>query len=79
MYRNTKRYLNNMVLLITAEIPADTLFCGDTYGKNQRNDGCNGSCSRSREPVLRDIPPMVDFIKPNEIEAGADCRGKGNR
>lgn len=57
-------------LLITAEIPADTLFAAIRMAKIKGMTVVMDPAPVPKEPIPRDIPPMVDFIKPNEIEAG---------
>ena len=57
-------------LLITAEIPADTLFAAIRMAKSKGMTVVMDPAPVPKEPIPRDIPPMVDFIKPNEIEAG---------
>lgn len=57
-------------LLITTEIPADTVFAAVRMAKSKGMTVVMDPAPIPSEPIPSDIPPLVDFIKPNEIEAG---------
>lgn len=57
-------------LLITTEIPADTVFAAVRVAKRNGLTVVMDPAPIPKEPIPADIPPLVDFIKPNEIEAG---------
>lgn len=57
-------------LLVTAEIPAETLFAAVRMAKSKGMTVVMDPAPVPKEPIPGDIPPLIDFIKPNEIEAG---------
>ena len=57
-------------LLITAEIPLPTVFAAVRMAKSKGMTVVMDVAPVPKEPIPPDIPPMLDFIKPNEIEAG---------
>lgn len=57
-------------LLITAEIPLPTVFAAVRMAKSKGMTVVMDVAPVPKEPIPPDIPPLLDFIKPNEIEAG---------
>lgn len=57
-------------LLITTEIPAETVFAAVRMAKSKGMTVVMDPAPIPKEPIPADIPPLIDFIKPNEIEAG---------
>lgn len=57
-------------LLITTEIPAETVFAAVRMAKSKNMTVVMDPAPIPNEPFPPDLPPMIDFIKPNEIEAG---------
>ena len=57
-------------LLITAEIPLATAFAAVRMAKSKGMTVVMDLAPVPKEPIPEDIPPMLDYIKPNEIEAG---------
>lgn len=57
-------------LLITTEIQADTVFAAVRMAKSKGMTVVMDPAPIPQKPIPEDIPALVDFIKPNEIEAG---------